>query len=98
MKQIYGEVIDNVPVVIFTDSKNLYEAVHSSSLVDDSWLIIDVAIIKDALKDDKHVSSEWQVGICWPTASLRQGLLLNNYFGCYGLGTMCYLLVWRECC
>ena len=51
MKQMYGDVLDSVPVVIFTDSKNLYEAVHSSSLVDDAWLITDVAIIKDALKD-----------------------------------------------
>ena len=49
LKQIYGEKIDKVPVVIFTDSKNLYESVHSTNLVDDAWLIVDISIIKDAL-------------------------------------------------
>ena len=50
-KQMYGDIIDSVPVTIFTDSRNLYEAVYSSSLVDDAWLITDIAIIKDAIKD-----------------------------------------------
>ena len=34
---------------LFTDSRNLYEAVHNSSLVDNALLIPDIAIIKEAL-------------------------------------------------
>ena len=82
MKQIYGDVIDSVPVVMFTDSKNLYEAVHSSSLVDDSWLIIDVAIIKDALKDNtitclKRVASGDMLANCLTKAGASSEQLLR---------------------
>ena len=67
--QIYGEVIEKTPVIIVTDSKNLDEAVHSSSLVEDAWLITDVAIIKDALEDGtisclKRVQSEAMLANC----------------------------------
>ena len=48
LSQIYGEIIDHLPVVVFTDSKNLYEAINSMCLVDDAWLIPDVAMIKEA--------------------------------------------------
>ena len=50
-KQIFGEVIVDIPVVMFTDSRNLYEAVHSTALVEDAWLIPDIAVIKDALSN-----------------------------------------------
>ena len=69
LKQIYGDRIDDVPVIIFTDSKNLYESVHSSKLVDDAWLITDICIIKDALHDGtikclKRVSGEDMLANC----------------------------------
>ena len=69
LRQIYGERIDKVPVVIFTDSKNLYESVHSTNLVDDAWLIVDVSIIKDALNDGtitclKRVSGDEMLANC----------------------------------
>ena len=51
LKQVYREVVENIPFVMFTDSKNLYEAVHSTALVDDPWLIPDIAVIKDALNN-----------------------------------------------
>ena len=50
LKKIYGEKIDGVPVIIFTDSKNLAWSVTSSSMVEDAWLITDVAIVKEALE------------------------------------------------
>ena len=34
-----------------TDSQNLYQAVHSTSLVEDSWLVPDVASLQQALED-----------------------------------------------
>ena len=49
LTQLYGEIVNDIPVIVFTDSKNLYEAVYSSSLVEDPWLIPDIAIIKEAV-------------------------------------------------
>ena len=46
LKQIFGEVINQIPVILYIDSNNLEKAVHSTSLVDDSWLIVDIAIIR----------------------------------------------------
>ena len=42
--------MDSVPVVMFTDSKNLNESIHNTSLVDDAWLIQDISVIKEALE------------------------------------------------
>ena len=69
LKQIFGKGIDSIPIIIFTDSKNLYESVHSSNLVDDAWLITDISIIKDALNDGtitclKRVSGEQMLANC----------------------------------
>ena len=69
LRQIFGDRIDSVPVVLFTDSKNLYESVHSSGLVEDAWLIIDISIIKDAISDGtiscpRRVLSENMIANC----------------------------------
>ena len=42
--------MENIPAIVFTDSNNLFKSVHSSSQVEDTWLIPDVAMIKDALE------------------------------------------------
>jgi hypothetical protein len=47
--QIFGEDIKTLPVLIYTDCKNLYDAIHSTSLVEDAWLIPDIAIIQEAI-------------------------------------------------
>ena len=69
LRQIYGAKIDDIPVLIFTDSKNLCKSVNSSKLVDDSWLITDIATIKDALLDGtvtsfKRVKGENMLANC----------------------------------
>ena len=48
-RQIYGEIVDSVPVILYTDSRNLHEAIYSTTLVEDAWLIPDIAMIKEAL-------------------------------------------------
>ena len=80
--QIYGDIIEKTPVIIVTDSKNLDEAVHSSSLVEDAWLITDVAIIKDALQDGtisclKRVQSEAMLANCLTKAGASAEQLLE---------------------
>ena len=69
LSQILGIGVDKVPVIIVTDSKNLEEAVYSTKLVDDPWLIPDIAIIKEAMEQGtveavKRVSSEDMLANC----------------------------------
>ena len=51
LAQIYGQRIKAITTLVVTDCKNLDEAVHSSSLVEDRWLITDIAAIKEALEN-----------------------------------------------
>ena len=41
--------VSRIPMRVYTDSKNLWRSVHSTTLVEDPRLRIDIAIIKDAL-------------------------------------------------
>ena len=69
LAQIYGTRVESIPTVVVTDCKNLEEAVHSSSLVEDRWLITDIAAIKEALESKevteiKRVPSEKMIANC----------------------------------
>lgn len=48
LNQIFGDVVNEMPVILFTDCKNLFDAIHSTCLVSDSWLVPDIAMIKEA--------------------------------------------------
>ena len=81
-KQIYGEIIDSVPVVVYTDSRNLYEAIHSTTLVDDAWLIPDIAMIKEALCQKtitcvRRVKSEDMLANCLTKAGVSAEQLMK---------------------
>ena len=41
--------VSRIPMRVYTDSKNLWRSVHSTALVEDPRLRIDLAIVKDAL-------------------------------------------------
>ena len=49
-EQIYGDAVNNIPMIVFTDSRNLQQAVYSTSLVEDAWSIPDIAIIQEAVE------------------------------------------------
>ena len=51
LKEIYGTRMNDIPAIVFTDSNNLFQAAHTTKLVDDPWLIPDISSIKEALKD-----------------------------------------------
>ena len=36
LREMYGVRVEDVPTIIVTDANNLYEAIHSTSLVDDA--------------------------------------------------------------
>ena len=50
LSQIFGDSIKNIPVILFTDCKNLHDAIYSTCLVEDSWLIPDIAVIQESLE------------------------------------------------
>ena len=61
--QLFGQRMSILPCFAFTDCRNLYEAVRITKLVDDSWIITDIAMIKDALSSGditelRHCRSE----------------------------------------
>ena len=80
--QIFGDEIDSLPVVLFTDCKNLHESIYSSSLVEDSWLIPDIAIIQEALEQRtvtcvRRVSKEEMLADCLTKAGASGEKLLS---------------------
>ena len=81
-KQIYGDIIDSIPVILYTDSRNLHEAIHSTTLVDDAWLIPDIAIIKEALSQGtissvRRVTSEDMLANCLTKAGASAEQLMG---------------------
>ena len=82
LKQIFGEVIEDVPVVVYTDSRNLHEAVFSTSLVDDAWLIPDIAILKEAIENNtinsfRRVTAEDMLANCLTKAGASAEQLMT---------------------
>ena len=51
--ELLGDKMKNVPLHLTTDSKNLYNAVHSSTLVENARTRLDIAKVKDSLKDNE---------------------------------------------
>ena len=51
LSQIFGTRAMEIPVLVVIDAKNLEESINSTSLVDDKWLVPDIATIKEALEN-----------------------------------------------
>ena len=51
LKELLGGVIDNVPLDMFTDSKNLHNAVHTLTLVENPRLRTDIAKLKESIEN-----------------------------------------------
>ena len=82
LSQIYGQRVKDIPTIVVTDCKNLEESVHSSSLVEDRWLITDIAAIKEALErkeitEIQRVPSERMIANCLTKAGASGKELLT---------------------
>ena len=69
LEQIFGGRVHDIPTIAVTDSKNLEESIKSTSLAEDSWLIPDIAVIKEALEDKtitevRRVSGDDMIADC----------------------------------
>ena len=51
LKDIFGQKMAGMPIVLYTDSRNLSRAVHSTNQVEDDCLVVDVAAVKEALEN-----------------------------------------------
>ena len=80
--QLFGEGMETIPVICFTDCKNLHDAIHSTSLVEDSWLVPDIAIIQEALTQQtisavRRVSSKDMLADCLTKAGASAERLMH---------------------
>ena len=73
--------------MVVTDSKNLEEAIKSTSLVDDPWLIPDISVIKEAVENKtvmevRRVAGTDMLADCLikPGASGHSAVSLNTLY------------------
>ena len=52
LQQMYGKRANDIPVIAVTDSRNLWQAVHSIKAVDDKRLVNTIAELKEAMAVD----------------------------------------------
>ena len=75
-------VSTNIGTIVFCDSKNLVNAVHSSTNLEDKRLVIDVSILRDMLQRNelsefKWISTEHQVANTLTKQGASDQLLVN---------------------
>ena len=64
---MYGTQVQQIPTIAVTDSKNLWQAVHSLKSVDDRRLVGTIAEIKEAMLEDggsvelRHLPGEYML-------------------------------------
>ena len=51
LRELLGGPMKDIPLVLNTDSKNLYNSVHTSSLVDNHRLRTDIAALRQSIDD-----------------------------------------------
>ena len=59
LEQLFGTRVRDIPTLVLSDCKNLTQAIRSTSLVEDPWLIPDIAVIKDAVGDKTVNEVRW---------------------------------------
>ena len=74
--------MQEIPKIVVTDSKNLEEAVLSTGLVNDSWLVPDIAVLKQAFEDEicthlRRVRSKEMLANCLTKPGASGAELLN---------------------
>ena len=82
LEQLYGKRVQDIPTIAVADSENLAEAIKSISLVDDPWLIPDIAVIKEAIEQKtisevRRVRGEDMLADCLTKAGASGAMLLE---------------------
>ena len=88
LTQIYGNQVNDIPRVVVTDAKNLEEAVKSTSLVEDPWLIPMSPLLRRLWRTRLSLLfAASRVRRCWQTASQRWELHRWGWWRLWGLGS-----------
>ena len=82
LSQIFGDSVKTIPVILFTDCKNLHDAIYSTCLVEDSWLIPDIAVIQESLEQGtvtcvRRVRSKEMLADCLTKAGASADQLMH---------------------
>ena len=62
LMEVYGDGSSFAPIDALTDNKSVFDALFSTSLVDDKRLRIDISAIQESLKKDEVRSVKWCPG------------------------------------
>ena len=82
LKEMQGDGGVNIPIKVYTDSKNLHKAANTSALVEDSKLRLDLAILKESIlsKDIEefiHVEGRKMLADCLTKKGASAKLLMR---------------------
>lgn len=69
LKEMLGNECDQIPIEVFTDSKNVEKALSSTGMVEDPRLRVDIASMKESLENGEvakvvHVSGKEMIADC----------------------------------
>ena len=59
IEEIFESSVKEMPVCCITDNKSLVETVHSSNTLEDKRLIVDIAMMREKLRNKEIASIEW---------------------------------------
>ena len=82
IKPVEGDGGVNIPIKVYTDSKNLHKAANTSALVEDSKLRLDLAILKESILSNDieefiHVEGRKMLADCLTKKGASSKLLMR---------------------
>ena len=86
IRQLLSEILfrdptsEAIPIVTFTDSKQLYDSIHSSSQCNDKRLILDIAMLQENLRTGEINEFKWI-----PTSKMLADCLTKKGVPCHDL-------------
>ena len=97
MSELCGPIVKDIPVNLYTDSKNVVNAVNSTSMVDDPRLRIEVSSLKESLEKGEvtsliHIPGKNMLANCMTKkGASAKDLLQVIRNGCLVIGDMSHL-------
>ena len=92
LSQIYFKAEkNNIPIVCFTDNKSLYDSIHSTKLISEKRLRIDIASIQEMLSDGSVQAINWiSTDLQYADCLTKRGVCTRNIIECLRAGHLDY--------
>ena len=82
---------NNIPIVCFTDNKSLYDSIHSTKLISEKRLRIDIASIQEMLSDGSVQAINWiSTDLQYADCLTKREVCTRNIIECLRAGHMDY--------